>query len=128
MTVSGEIYFCRHCGNTVRILSEGEGVLMCCGTKMIKLYAQFPNQNDQIHQIKYDLNKNKNEIKISIGSPLHPMQEDHFITWIEITWEHFVYQKSFDLLNDITPIILIYASENPKSIQFICNQHGLFKN
>jgi len=34
MTKIGEVYRCNICGNTVKILKEGVGILVCCGQPM----------------------------------------------------------------------------------------------
>ena len=34
MTTKGEIYLCAICGNKVKVLEEGSGVLVCCRQDM----------------------------------------------------------------------------------------------
>ena len=127
MTIFGEIYFCRHCGNLVRILGEGEGVLICCGSKMQKLEVQEISDNSQIHQIVVKFDSTKNQLEISIGKPQHPMEEAHFISWIEIQWNELSYQHSFDFTHDKIPSLMIPSITLPDTIRIICNQHGLWE-
>jgi len=35
MTKVGDIYFCKICGNKVKVLEAGKGTLVCCGQPMI---------------------------------------------------------------------------------------------
>ncbi|MEM2954976.1 MAG: desulfoferrodoxin FeS4 iron-binding domain-containing protein [Candidatus Nanoarchaeia archaeon] len=34
MTKKGEVYKCMICGNTVKVIEEGAGTLVCCGQPM----------------------------------------------------------------------------------------------
>jgi superoxide reductase len=31
----GDIYFCKICGNKVKVLEAGKGTLVCCGQPMV---------------------------------------------------------------------------------------------
>ena len=39
MTTVNEIYFCEICGNKVRVVEAGVGVLVCCGEPMQRVKA-----------------------------------------------------------------------------------------
>ncbi len=39
MTEVNEIYYCKLCGNKVKVLQEGAGELVCCGQPMEKVAA-----------------------------------------------------------------------------------------
>jgi superoxide reductase len=39
MTKLGEVYFCKTCGNKVKVLSTGMGTLVCCGKPMALVTA-----------------------------------------------------------------------------------------
>jgi len=43
MTKVGQVYRCKICGNTVRIVKDGAGTLVCCGQPM-KLVAEKPEE------------------------------------------------------------------------------------
>jgi superoxide reductase len=34
MTKEGEIYACKICGNVVKVIASGSGILVCCGKPM----------------------------------------------------------------------------------------------
>ena len=36
-TKVGEVYYCKLCGNKVKILESGVGTLVCCDQDMIKI-------------------------------------------------------------------------------------------
>ena len=36
-TKVNEVYYCKLCGNKVKVLESGAGVLVCCGQDMIKI-------------------------------------------------------------------------------------------
>jgi superoxide reductase len=39
MTKVGDIYFCKICGNKVKVLEAGKGTLVCCGQPMVLVKA-----------------------------------------------------------------------------------------
>ena len=44
MTKVGQVYRCEICGNVVQVLSEGGGILVCCGQDMVQLDPQQKQQ------------------------------------------------------------------------------------
>jgi len=37
MTKVGDIYLCKICGNKVKVLEAGKGILICCGKPMVRV-------------------------------------------------------------------------------------------
>ena len=46
MTKKLEIYKCNICGNTVQVLIEGSGTLVCCGEEMELQEVQYDNDSE----------------------------------------------------------------------------------
>ncbi len=76
-----EVYKCELCGNIVELVHGGPGALNCCSQKMVLLVENTTDAAQEKHvpviEIKAD------SITVKIGSVPHPMQDEHFIEWIE---------------------------------------------
>ncbi len=77
-----EIYKCEVCGNIVNVLHEGKGELVCCG-KPMKLMT--PNTVDAAKEKHVPvIEKTADGYKVKVGSVPHPMEEKHYIEWIQL--------------------------------------------
>ncbi len=82
MTKKYEIYKCEVCGNTVEMIHEGRGTLVCCGQPMILMKEKSTEEGNEKH--KPVVEQGDNGIHIKVGSIPHPMEETHYIEWIEV--------------------------------------------
>jgi len=82
MTELKQIYKCNVCGNIVEVLHTGVGQLVCCGQPM-ELQKE---KTEDIGQEKHVpvIEKTESGVKVKIGSVPHPMEEKHYIEWIEV--------------------------------------------
>ena len=81
MTKVREIYRCPICGNIVEVLHEG-AVLSCCGKPMQLLSA---NTTDGAYEKHVPVVEQiEGGFRVSVGSVEHPMEEGHYIQWIEL--------------------------------------------
>jgi superoxide reductase len=77
-----EVYKCSVCGNIVELFICGGGPLSCCGTPM-----QLQDENSvEASQEKHVpvIEKGDGKVTVKVGSVAHPMEEAHYIQWIEI--------------------------------------------
>jgi len=81
MTQKLEIYKCEICGNIVEMTHEGAGTLVCCGQPMTKMVEKSMDAGTEKHLPV--LEKAEHGTIIKIGSVPHPMEEKHYIEWIE---------------------------------------------
>ena len=82
MTEKLEIYKCDICGNIVEMLHGGAGELVCCGEPM-KLYEE--NTVDAaVEKHVPVLEKTNGGLKVKVGSVPHPMEEKHYIEWVQV--------------------------------------------
>jgi superoxide reductase len=91
MTELKQVYKCSICGNIVEVLHTGIGELVCCGEPMelLKEKAEDVGQEKHIPVIE----KTETGIKVKVGSIPHPMEEKHYIEWIEVTADGVTYRK-----------------------------------
>ncbi len=78
----GQIFKCQICGNIVEMLHVGGGELVCCSQPMNLLEEKTEDKGNEKHVPIIE--KTEKGVKVKVGSIPHPMEEKHFIEWIEI--------------------------------------------
>ncbi|OGI26687.1 MAG: desulfoferrodoxin [Candidatus Moranbacteria bacterium RIFOXYB1_FULL_43_19] len=124
MTELNQIYKCAKCENIIEVLHAGEGELVCCGGPMELLTEK--NQEEGLTEKHLPVvEKTENGYKVKIGSVPHPMEEAHYIEWIEILADDKVYRKFLNPGNQPEAEFCVEA-ENI-TVREYCNLHGLWK-
>lgn len=82
MTKLRQIYRCNVCGNVVEILNEGAPDLHCCGEPMAELVAKTEDTGSEKHVPVVE--ETQGGVLIKVGSIAHPMEEKHYIKFIEV--------------------------------------------
>jgi len=82
MTAQKQIYRCNVCGNIVEVLHAGEGELVCCGQPMELLQAKTADVGKEKHVPVIEAGDAG--VKVKVGDVPHPMEEKHYIEWIEV--------------------------------------------
>ncbi len=119
-----EVYKCEVCGNIVEVIHEGKGQLVCCGQPM-KLYEE--NTVDAaVEKHVPVVEKIDGGYKVKVGSVLHPMEEAHYIEWIELIADGKAYRQFLKPGQAPEAVFLIEASEI--IAREYCNLHGLWKS
>jgi len=124
MTVQKQIYRCNICGNIVEVLHAGAGQLVCCGQPMELLEENTVDASKEKHVPVVE--KTENGIKVKVGSVPHPMEEEHYIEWIEVIADSAVYRKFLKPADGPEADFDIKA-ENIEAREY-CNLHGLWKS
>ncbi len=124
MTKKLQIYKCNTCGNIVEVLVSGVGELVCCGNTMELLE---PKNNEDLTTEKHSPKINKYENKTIITLENHPMEDEHYIMFIQAQTEdkNNVFIKYFYPQNKAEMEILNNISID-EAISY-CNIHGLYK-
>ena len=120
-----EIYKCSLCGNIVEVLHGGDGELVCCGQPMKHLAESTADAATEKHVPVIE--KIDGGYKVTVGSTPHPMEEKHFIEWIELIAEGRAYREF--LCPSMTPeaVFKISADADTVTAREHCNVHGLWK-
>ena len=123
MTKKLEIYKCEVCGNIVELVHTGQGELICCGQPMVKQDEKVDEENlTEKHRPIIESGENT---KVRIGSVPHPMEEQHYIEWVEIISGKEVCRHEF-LPGDRAENT--FCSKNADYARAYCNIHGLWKS
>jgi len=119
MTSITQIWKCEVCGNIIEVLHEGTNSLVCCNKPMILQEEKTKEQEGNEKHIPVIEDK-----KIKVGSIPHPMDEDHYIEWIEAINE----KETCKIF--LKPGNKPEAEFNfePTSARIYCNLHGLWKS
>lgn len=123
MTTKYGVYKCNICGNIVEVLHSGKGELVCCGEPMKLMEEQTAEQANEKHVPVVE--EMAEGIKVVIGSTLHPMEEKHYIEWIQVITDQGAYKKF--LHPGDKPEAVFEKVKNWKKVREYCNIHGLWK-
>jgi superoxide reductase len=118
-----EIYKCEHCGNIVEVVHEGGGQLVCCGEPMKLIVENTVDASKEKHVPVIE--KVNDGIKVTIGSVLHPMEEKHYIEWIELIADGKAYRQF--LQPGEVPEAVFHIDASQVTAREYCNIHGLWK-
>jgi superoxide reductase len=124
MTKKYQVYKCNVCGNIVEVLDAGNGELVCCGKPMNLLDEKTADKSTEKHVPVIE--KTSSGYKVTVGSTLHPMEEKHYIEWIELTADGIRYKKF--LKPGEAPSAEFSLSASTVSAREYCNVHGLWKS
>jgi superoxide reductase len=123
MTKRLQIYKCEVCGNIVEVLHEGVGELVCCGQPMI---LQVENTVDAAREKHVPvIEKTGDGIKVKVGTVPHPMEEKHYIEWIELIADGKAYRQF--LKPGGKPEATFSIAAGQVTAREFCNLHGLWK-
>ena len=119
-----EVYKCLVCGNMVEVIHQGEGELVCCGQAM-KLLAE--NSVDAAKEKHVPVvEKVEGGYKVTVGSVPHPMEEKHFIEWIELVADGKAYRQFLNP-GDAPEATFAVDAQDVVAREH-CNLHGLWKS
>jgi len=118
-----DIYKCQHCGNIVQVLHGGGAPLVCCGENMKLMKAGETDGAKEKHVPVIE--KTADGFKVTVGSVAHPMQDEHYIEWIELIADGKSY-KAF-LKPGEAPVAEFCIKADHVTAKEYCNLHGLWK-
>jgi superoxide reductase len=120
MTSRGQIWKCNVCGNIIEVLHEGANALVCCGEPMHLMDSKELEEGTEKHKPVIDGKV------VKVGSVAHPMEDAHYIEWIEATSDSGLAPcKKFLKPGDKPEVSFPFPV---KSARAYCNVHGLWKS
>lgn len=123
MTVQKQVYRCNVCGNITEVLHTGDGELVCCGQPMELLPEKTTDAGLEKHVPVIEATDSG--IKIKVGDVPHPMEEKHYIEWIELVADGAAYRKF--LKPGDAPEALFALDAAQVTAREHCTVHGLWK-
>jgi superoxide reductase len=118
-----EVYKCEACGNIVEVLHGGAGELVCCGAPMVLMNENTVDAAKEKHVPVVE--KTAGGVTVKVGDVPHPMEEKHYIEWIEIIADGKAYRQ---FLNPgETPEATFNVEADQVTAREYCNLHGHWK-
>jgi len=123
MTERSQVYKCELCGNMVEVLHAGAGELVCCGQPMTICSENTVDAAKEKHVPV--VTKVDGGFAVSVGSVAHPMDEKHYIEWIELLAGDKVYRRFLKPGDKPEATFTIDAPQ--AAARAYCNLHGLWR-
>jgi superoxide reductase len=125
MTNLRELYKCSICGNVIEVVNPGAPALVCCHKPMDRLEAGVVEASAEKHVPVVE--KVSEGIKVKVGSVAHPMEEKHFIRFIEVLTNNQVLRAELKPNEAPEAVFMVNAAE-VLEVREYCTIHGLWKN
>ncbi len=123
MTKRLEIYKCDLCGNMVEMIHSGKGGLVCCGQPMQLMAENSVDAAKEKHVPVIE--KVDNGYKVTVGSVPHPMEDKHYIEWIELIAGDRAYRQFLNPGD--APEAFFCIDADAVTAREYCNLHGVWK-
>ncbi len=118
-----QVYKCLKCGNIVEVLHGGVGQLVCCNEPMKLMREGIIDAATEKHVPVVE--KTAGGYQVKVGAVSHPMEEKHYIEWIEIIADGRVYRRF--LKPGEKPEATYQIEAGSVTAREYCNLHGLWK-
>lgn len=123
MTERLQVYKCELCGNMVEMIHTGAGDLVCCGQPMTMMAENSVDAAKEKHVPVVE--KEVGGYKVTVGSVAHPMEESHYIEWIELIAGDKAYRQFLNPGD--APVAIFIVDDTEVTAREYCNLHGLWK-
>ncbi|MBT3277946.1 MAG: desulfoferrodoxin [Phycisphaerales bacterium] len=124
-----EILGCQSCPVQVEVLRACDctpSSIQCCGQPITTLDEKTADASTEKHVPVIE--KVDGGYKVTVGSTLHPMADDHYIEWIELTVGSLVQRKYLTPGDEPVACFAVCCDcgATPTAREH-CNKHGLWK-
>jgi superoxide reductase len=118
-----EVYKCQHCGNIIEVMYGGGANIVCCGENM---QLQTENTVDAAKEKHVPvIEKGVGTITVKVGAVAHPMEEKHYIQWVELLADGKVYRQYLE--PGQAPEATFCVTAQHVTAREYCNLHGQWK-
>ncbi|MDL2270685.1 desulfoferrodoxin [Methanobrevibacter sp. OttesenSCG-928-I08] len=124
MTVLNDIYKCDVCGMVIEVVHEGPGELVCC-EKPMELLEAVQKEEGGVKHIPI-ISVEGNAVKVDVGEIPHPMEKEHWITFIELCIDDEIFRKSLNPGDEPSATFDVNYKDGDIKARIYCNIHGLW--
>lgn len=122
-TTRMQVFKCEVCGNMVESLHGGPGTLTCCNQSM-KHFAE--NTVDAAKEKHVPVvTRVDGGYQVLVGSVSHPMEDKHYIEWVELIAGDEIYRHYFKPGDKPEAFFSVTATD--VVAREYCNLHGLWR-
>jgi superoxide reductase len=118
-----EVYKCNLCGNIVEVLFGSDGTLVCCDQPMVLMNENTVDAAKEKHVPVIE--KIDGGYKVKVGAVAHPMEEKHYIQWIELIADGKICRQFLNPGD--APEAVFQVSASSVVAREYCNLHGHWK-
>ena len=119
-----KFYICPHCRNIAEMVYDTDIPLHCCGDQMEVLVPGSVDASVEKHVP--DVKISKGLVEVNVGSVNHPMEEVHWIEWVQLITDQGSYRKWLNP-GEAPNVKFLLDGEKPLAVYAYCNLHGLWK-
>ena len=119
-----KFYVCPHCRNIAEMVYDTDIPLHCCGSEMDELIPGSVDASKEKHVP--DVKVSEGVVQVNVGSVNHPMEEVHWIEWVQLVSDKGSYRKWLNP-GDAPNVKFLLDDEKPLAVYAYCNLHGLWK-
>ena len=119
-----EVYKCELCGSLVEVVYAGSSSPECCGQSM-KLMKEGSSDGAKEKHVPV-IEKTLTGYKVRVGSVAHPMEEKHWIQWIELIADGVSCHKYLNP-GDLPEAEFCIQEVSNVTVREYCNLHGHWK-
>ncbi len=120
---NSKFYVCPHCGNIVEMVNDSGVNPVCCGKPMNELVPNTVEASGEKH--KPDVSLGDGVVNVSVGSIDHPMEEVHWIEWVQLNTDKGS-QRKYLKPGEAPKVSFLLGDAKPLSVYAYCNIHGLW--
>lgn len=118
-----KFYICPHCGNVAVMIHDSGITPVCCGQKMSELIPGTVEASKEKHIPAVTVEGNT--VTVNVGSVDHPMQDVHYIEWVQLVTENGSQRKHMKP-GQAPKVTFDLGGEKPLAVYAYCNLHGLW--
>lgn len=117
-------YHCEICGKVLVVLSGAGVPTSCCGQDMKEL---VPNRTDgAVEKHVPVFSTDGSTVSVQVGSTLHPMMDNHSITWIGLRTAHGFQFRELHPGDSPEASFVLSPGDHAEAVYAFCNLHGLW--
>ena len=120
-----QVYKCEVCGNIVEVVHAGKGVLVCCNQPMKLMSENTVDASLEKHVPVVE--RGLGSVTVKVGSVAHPMEEKHYIEWIEVIGAEGTIERQY-LTPGQEPKASFAVKGDVATAREYCSLHGLWKS
>ena len=122
--MKNKFYICHDCGMVIEAIHDSGIAPSCCGMKMDVLVPNTVDASGEKHIPAVSVKDGA--VHVNVGSIDHPMQDAHYIEWVQLVTENGVQRKHLKP-GEAPKVSFLLGDEKPVAVYAYCNLHGLWK-
>ena len=119
-----KFYMCPDCGLVVETIHDSGIAPSCCNMRMDALVPNTVEASGEKHIPAVTVEGST--VTVNVGSVDHPMQDAHYIEWVQLVTEKGS-QRKYLTPGQAPSVVFTLENDKPLSVYAYCNLHGLWK-